>query len=105
MSTRFNRKALHTKPSFQFRRPRKHSDAGALAQAVTRLGLNDPGLVVAALLELPPALGATPTLSAILRLIAGVGAIAVVLALPAPGDTEATPSGERVVYPGFLDCS
>jgi hypothetical protein len=52
---------------------------------------------VAALLELPPALGATPTLAALLRLIASVGAIAVVLAIPTPSTAEAPPSSERVV--------
>lgn len=43
---------------------------------------------VAALLDLPPALGATPTVAAIVRLIACVAAIAVVLAIPAPSGTE-----------------
>jgi hypothetical protein len=52
-------------------------------------------ICVASLLELPPALGATPTQAAILRLIASAGAIAVVFALPSRDKTEARPTGAQ----------
>ena len=52
---------------------------------------------VAALLDLPPALGATPTVAAIVRLIACVAAIAVVLAIPARSDTEPPTLDKHVV--------
>jgi hypothetical protein len=54
-------------------------------------------ICAAALLELPPVLGATPTEAAVLRLISAAGAIAVVLALPVRDNAP-----PRAPWPGSL---